>query len=183
MEKSMSIGQDGALFEEWLEVRRAAPVRRLLLTRTQLRNGCLCCSVKDNGVKAIENLMKKRGAFDYILLETTGLADPAPIASIFWLDDALCSTIKLDGIVTMIDAKYCLSQLAEVKEGGELNEAVRQIVRPPPRPRRAAAPHAHGGGGGRRWRIGWCSTRRTWWTLRRWPRCAPRCGPSTPRRR
>ena len=42
----------------------------------ELRNGCLCCSVKDVGVKAIENLMKKRGKFDYILLETTGLADP-----------------------------------------------------------------------------------------------------------
>ncbi|KAA0201517.1 hypothetical protein HAZT_HAZT005405 [Hyalella azteca] len=60
LEKSLSVGQDGDLCEEWLE----------------LRNGCLCCSVKDNGVKAIENLMKKRGKFDYILLETTGLADP-----------------------------------------------------------------------------------------------------------
>ena len=72
------------------------------------RNGCLCCSVKDNGVAAIENLMKKRGEFaqttwlkfkctchtssgkfDYILLETTGLADPAPVAAMFWLDEEL----------------------------------------------------------------------------------------------
>lgn len=59
----MTVGQDGQLYEEWLE----------------LRNGCLCCSVKDNGVMAIENLMKKRGKFDYILLETTGLADPGEI--------------------------------------------------------------------------------------------------------
>ena len=55
-EKSLSVGNEGELFEEWLE----------------LRNGCLCCSVKDNGVKAIETLMQKKGKFDYILLETTG---------------------------------------------------------------------------------------------------------------
>lgn len=60
MEKSIAVGEKGNLCEEWLE----------------LQNGCLCCSVKDNGVKAIENLMSKRGKFDYILLETTGLADP-----------------------------------------------------------------------------------------------------------
>lgn len=52
---------------------------------------------RDNGVKAIENLMKKKGKFDYVLLETTGLADPGPIASIFWLDDELCSDLYLDG--------------------------------------------------------------------------------------
>jgi len=73
LEKSMQVGNEGALYEEWLE----------------LRNGCMCCSVKDNGVAAIEQLMQKRGKFDYILLETTGLADPVPIAGIFWLDDAL----------------------------------------------------------------------------------------------
>ena len=47
-----------------------------------MRNGCLCCSVKDNGVKAIETLMQKKGKFDYILLETTGLADPGPIGKL-----------------------------------------------------------------------------------------------------
>lgn len=57
-EKSLSVGSEGELFEEWLE----------------LRNGCLCCSVKDNGVKAIETLMEKKGKFDYILLETTGMS-------------------------------------------------------------------------------------------------------------
>ncbi len=52
---------------------------------------------RDNGVQAIENLMKRKGKFDYILLETTGLADPGPIAEIFWLDDGLGSEIMLDG--------------------------------------------------------------------------------------
>lgn len=80
------------------------------------------------GVQAIENLMKKRGKFDYILLETTGLADPGPIASMFWLDDALCSEIFLDGIVTLVDAKFSMQQLQEVKPEGTLNEAVRQVA-------------------------------------------------------
>lgn len=60
---------------------------------------------RDNGVLAIENLMKKKGKFDYILLETTGLADPGPIASIFWMDDDLGSDIYLDGIVTLVDSR------------------------------------------------------------------------------
>ncbi|GAB6029039.1 COBW domain-containing protein 1, variant 2 [Chamberlinius hualienensis] len=81
LEKSLAISQEGNLYEEWLE----------------LRNGCLCCSVKDNGVKAIENLMKLKGKFDYILLETTGLADPVPIISMFWLDKELGSDLYLDG--------------------------------------------------------------------------------------
>jgi len=112
IEKSMSVGQEGELFEEWLE----------------LRNGCLCCSVKDNGVKAIEDLMKKKGKFDYILLETTGLADPGPIASIFWLDAELCSDLYLDGIAVVVDSKFCKQHLDEVKEDGSINEAQKQIA-------------------------------------------------------
>ncbi|CAO3667945.1 unnamed protein product [Umbelopsis ramanniana] len=112
IEKAMSINEDGALYEEWLE----------------LRNGCLCCSVKDNGVKAIENLMEKRGKFDYVLLETSGLADPGPIASIFWMDDDLGSEIYLDGIVTLVDAKYISQHIKDVKEDGAINEATKQIA-------------------------------------------------------
>jgi G3E family GTPase len=79
-----------------------------------LANGCICCSVKDVGVAAIENLMEQRGElFDYILLETTGLADPGNIAPMFWLDDGLGSTIFLDGIVTLVDAKNVLKSLDE----------------------------------------------------------------------
>ncbi|KAF2264087.1 cobW-domain-containing protein [Lojkania enalia] len=78
-----------------------------------LANGCICCSVKDVGVAAIENLMEQRGKFDYILLETTGLADPGNIAPMFWLDDGLGSTIFLDGIVTLVDAKNVIKSLDE----------------------------------------------------------------------
>ncbi|CAF1113105.1 unnamed protein product [Rotaria sp. Silwood1] len=67
----------------------------------ELRNGCLCCSVKDVGVQAIEQLLeKRRNHFDYILLETTGVADPLPIVKMFWLDDELHSDLILDGLIT-----------------------------------------------------------------------------------
>uniref|UniRef100_A0A8D0GJ61 COBW domain-containing protein 1 n=1 Tax=Sphenodon punctatus TaxID=8508 RepID=A0A8D0GJ61_SPHPU len=112
LEKSLAISQGGELYEEWLE----------------LRNGCLCCSVKDNGLKAIENLMQKKGKFDYILLETTGLADPGAVASMFWVDAELGSDIYLDGIVSVIDAKYGLQQLREEKTDGLTNEATRQVA-------------------------------------------------------
>lgn len=76
-----------------------------------LANGCICCSVKDIGVAAIENLMEASGDFDYILLETTGLADPGNVAPLFWLDEGLGSSIFLDGIVTLVDAKNLLKSL------------------------------------------------------------------------
>lgn len=97
IEKSLTVSKDGGQVEEWLEV----------------GNGCICCSVKDLGVTAIENLMKKNGAFDYILLETTGLADPGNIAPLFWMDDELGSSIYLDGIVTLVDAMNILKSLDE----------------------------------------------------------------------
>ncbi|KAM8960066.1 zinc-regulated GTPase metalloprotein activator 1B-like [Pelodytes ibericus] len=112
VEKSLAISQAGELYEEWLE----------------LRNGCLCCSVKDNGLKAIENLMQKKGKFDYILLETTGLADPGSVASMFWVDAELGSDIYLDGIVSVVDAKYALQHLEEEKPDGLINEAARQVA-------------------------------------------------------
>ncbi|KAL4874604.1 cobW-domain-containing protein [Aspergillus karnatakaensis] len=97
IEKPMTVNQDGQEVTEWLEV----------------GNGCICCSVKDSGVMAIESLMDRRGTFDYILLETTGLADPGNIAPIFWVDDNLGSSIYLDGIVTLVDAKNILHLLDE----------------------------------------------------------------------
>ena len=97
IERSLTVNQGGTQAEEWLD----------------LANGCICCSVKDSGVNAIESLMDKRGAFDYILLETTGLADPGSIAPLFWVDEGLGSTIYLDGIVTLVDAKNILRSLDE----------------------------------------------------------------------
>ncbi|KAG0342631.1 COBW domain-containing protein 1 [Podila humilis] len=112
IDQAMNVGMGGEVVEEWLE----------------LKNGCLCCTVKDNGVLAIENLMKKKGKFDYILLETTGLADPGPIASIFWMDDDIGSDIYLDGIVTLVDSKNVRKELNVKKEDGSLNETAKQIA-------------------------------------------------------
>ncbi|PNS21718.1 COBW domain-containing protein 1 [Sphaceloma murrayae] len=97
IEKSLTVSKDGQSVEEWLE----------------LANGCLCCTVKDTGVQAIESLMEKSGSFDYVLLETTGLADPGNLAPLFWVDDGLGSSIYLDGVVTLVDAKNILRCLDE----------------------------------------------------------------------
>ncbi|KAL9607082.1 MAG: hypothetical protein Q9204_009375, partial [Flavoplaca sp. TL-2023a] len=67
----------------------------------------------DTGVAAIESLITRRGAFDYIMLETSGLADPGNLAPLFWVDDGLGSSIYLDGIVTLVDAKNILLSLDE----------------------------------------------------------------------
>ena len=64
--------------------------------------------------------MERRGAFDYILLETSGLADPGNIAPLFWVDDGLGSTIYLDGIVTLVDGKNILLSLDEMPKGGSM---------------------------------------------------------------
>ncbi|KAL8382804.1 hypothetical protein RB595_006534 [Gaeumannomyces hyphopodioides] len=110
IEKSLTINKDGESVEEWMEV----------------GNGCICCSVKDTGVAAIESLMEKKGKFDYILLETTGLADPGNLAPLFWVDEGLSSTIYLDGIVTLVDAKNVLRSLDDPSgkvEGHEDSDA------------------------------------------------------------
>jgi len=77
---------------------------------------------------ALETLMQKRHKFDYILIESTGLADPGPIASTLWLDKQLEATIGLDAIVSVVDAKHILKRLDEVKPEGTVNEAARQIA-------------------------------------------------------
>ncbi|KAI9908804.1 hypothetical protein PsorP6_003289 [Peronosclerospora sorghi] len=70
----------------------------------ELSNGCVCCSVRDDLVNTLEKLLERRDRFDYILVETTGMADPGQVASIFWVDEELEGRIVLDGIVTLVDA-------------------------------------------------------------------------------
>ncbi|KAF4617605.1 hypothetical protein D9613_005989 [Agrocybe pediades] len=101
----------------------------------ELANGCLCCSIKDTGVAAIEKLMLKKGAFDYILLETTGLADPGPIASMFWRNEEYANglaDIILDGVVCVVDSLFGQKQMQEdhATSDDKLNigESIRQIA-------------------------------------------------------
>ncbi|CBJ26290.1 conserved unknown protein [Ectocarpus siliculosus] len=86
----------------------------------ELRNGCICCAVKDDLVTTLEMLLQRRNKFDYVIIETTGLANPGPVASVFWLDEALESALRLDSIVTLVDAKNFVRQLQRVPgEGAE----------------------------------------------------------------
>ncbi|KAH9936251.1 CobW domain-containing protein [Fomitopsis serialis] len=98
----------------------------------ELANGCLCCSIKDTGVAAIERLMQKKGAFDHILLETTGLADPGPIASMFWQNEefamGLGRDIHLDGVVCVVDAVFGRQQMEEDHSDEGIGESLRQIA-------------------------------------------------------
>ncbi|KAI1790124.1 cobW-domain-containing protein [Ganoderma leucocontextum] len=98
----------------------------------ELANGCLCCSIKDTGIAAIEKLMKRKGAFDYILLETTGLADPGPIASMFWQNEdfsqGLGRDIHLDGVVCVVDAVFGRQQMEEDHTVDGIGESLRQIA-------------------------------------------------------
>lgn len=98
----------------------------------ELANGCLCCSIKDAGVAAIEKLMQRKGAFDHILLETTGLADPGPIASMFWLNEeyatGLGRQISLDGVICVVDAVFGQQQMEEDHSVDGVGESLRQIA-------------------------------------------------------
>lgn len=94
-----------------------------------LQNGCLCCTVRGDLVRMLSELVRtKREKFDHIIIETTGLANPAPIIQTFYMEDSICDFLKLDGVVTMVDAKHVVAHLNEKKPEGVVNEAVEQIA-------------------------------------------------------
>jgi len=74
----------------------------------EMNNGCICCTVRGDLIRIIGNLMKRRDRFDYILIETTGLADPGPVAQTFFMDDEVQSKARIDGIVTLVDTKHVM---------------------------------------------------------------------------
>jgi G3E family GTPase len=85
----------------------------------EMNNGCICCTVRGDLIRIIGNLMKRKGRFDAILIETTGLADPAPVAQTFFVDDDVRRRAKLDSIVTVVDAKNFLQRLEDSHEAAE----------------------------------------------------------------
>ena len=85
----------------------------------EMSNGCICCTVRGDLIRVLGNLMKRRDKFDYILLETTGLADPGPVAQTFFMDDEIASEFSLDGIVTLVDAHHINQQLGRSQESTE----------------------------------------------------------------
>jgi G3E family GTPase len=87
----------------------------------EMNNGCICCTVRGDLIRIIGNLMKRRHKFDHLVIETTGLADPAPVIQTFFVDEDLQDKIALDAVVTVVDAKH-------IQQHWEADEAQEQIA-------------------------------------------------------
>ena len=94
----------------------------------EVMNGCICCTVRGDLTEALERLYDRIRDFDGVLIETTGLADPAPVAQTFFIDDKVSERYKLDGIITVVDAKHVIPHLEDEKPEGIENEAVEQLA-------------------------------------------------------
>src|SRR5271156_3267842 len=82
----------------------------------EMNNGCICCTVRGDLIRILGNLITRRDKFDRIVLETTGLANPGPVAQTFFVDEGMRDEFALDGIVTMVDAQHFDQQLQESEE-------------------------------------------------------------------
>ncbi|MBE9114092.1 GTP-binding protein [Nodosilinea sp. LEGE 07298] len=87
----------------------------------EMNNGCICCTVRGDLIRIIGNLMKRRDKFDHLVIETTGLADPAPVIQTFFVDDEVQTQASLDAVVTVVDA-------AHIAQHWEADEALEQIA-------------------------------------------------------
>ncbi len=85
----------------------------------EMNNGCICCTVRGDLIRILSGLMQRRERFDGIIVETTGLADPAPVAQTFFVDEDVKRATKLDAIITVVDAKHLQARLADSKEAEE----------------------------------------------------------------
>ena len=82
----------------------------------EMNNGCVCCTVRGDLIRIIEGLMRRKGRFDAIVVETTGLADPAPVAQTFFMDEAVGEKARLDAVVTVADARWLKDRLKDAPE-------------------------------------------------------------------
>jgi len=82
----------------------------------EMNNGCICCTVRGDLIRILDGLMKRKGKFDAIIVETTGLADPAPVAQTFFMDQDVAEKTKLDAVVTVADAKWLTDRLKDAPE-------------------------------------------------------------------
>jgi G3E family GTPase len=85
----------------------------------EMNNGCICCTVRGDLIRIVGGLMKRRDKFDGIIIETTGLANPAPVAQTFFVDDVVRARTRLDAIVTVVDAKHLPQRLADSHEAAD----------------------------------------------------------------
>lgn len=109
IEKGLTLKSSQKPDDEWLE----------------LNNGCMCCTAQTQTVTALEDLIRRKGTFDLILVETAGLADPGPVAAMFWQDEALCGNLFLSGVVTVVDSVNIGRYL---QDKDVQREAARQIL-------------------------------------------------------
>ncbi|MGC1351786.1 MAG: GTP-binding protein, partial [Xanthobacteraceae bacterium] len=82
----------------------------------EMNNGCICCTVRGDLVRILDGLMRRKGKFDAVIIETTGLADPAPVAQTFFVDENVGRKTRLDAVVTVADAKWLSDRLKDAPE-------------------------------------------------------------------
>jgi len=94
----------------------------------EMNNGCICCTVRGDLIRTLHGLLNRRGDFDAIIIETTGLADPGPVVQTFFADPFLQARTTLDSVTTLVDAKHVLLRLADSREAVEQIAYADQIV-------------------------------------------------------
>lgn len=95
----------------------------------EVKNGCICCTVRGDLVESLNNIYKRtKGQLDGVIIETTGLADPAPVCQSFFVEEDISQRYQIDAVVTIVDAKHIIQHLEEEKPDGVENEAVEQLA-------------------------------------------------------
>lgn len=96
----------------------------------QMKNGCICCfvDVRNDLIQVMKKLLAQKDKFDHVIVETSGLADPTPVATSFFIDPEVTDAVQLDAIVTLVDAKHIGQHLNDKQLDGRENQAVDQIV-------------------------------------------------------
>ncbi len=94
----------------------------------EMNNGCICCTVRGDLIRTLHGLLARPGRFDAVIVETTGLADPGPVAQTFFVDAGLRAQLRLDSITTLVDARHIAGQLADSFEAAEQIAFADQIV-------------------------------------------------------
>jgi len=95
----------------------------------EMNNGCICCTVRGDLIRILGNLMRRRDRFNAVIVETTDLADPAPVAQTFFVDEEINAQLALDAIVTVVDARRVLTHLDEERTEGVENETLARMLR------------------------------------------------------
>ncbi len=94
----------------------------------EMNNGCVCCTVRGDLIRVLSGLMKRKGGFDAIVVETTGLADPGPVAQTFFMDEDVKARTRLDSVTTLVDAKHVMQRLDDSHEAREQVAFADQIL-------------------------------------------------------